>query len=107
MWQDVLDACTNWVSFVRPLLNTEEITPHEATFTTWSLFPLPADLYHSLKECLPSRTLAHSPDMSIGLVLFNFVWTHKLFHTPSEGIYRQVFGFSMGTNCAARGLWRV
>ena len=34
-------------------------------------------------------------------MLFNFVWNHNVFNTPTEGVFRQVFGFSTGTNCAA------
>ena len=77
------------------------LTPNEVLFPSWLLAPISVDDFESLQASLPYLPIPLSDELSIGLVLFNFVWAHNIFHAPTEGVYRQVFGFSMGTNCAA------
>ena len=101
VWTDVLQAFSYWRCHTLTRQNQGILTPNEVLFASWLLAPISVDDFESLQASLPYLSIPHSDELSIGLVLFNFVWAHNIFHAPTEGVYRQVFGFSMGTNCAA------
>ena len=101
MWTDVADTYEYWRSYLLSRLNLDLLSPNEVLYATWLLSPISHTDFLSLPEFCPYLSIPHSVDLSIGLVLFNFVWKHNLFHARTEGIFRQEYGFSMGTNCAA------
>ena len=101
MWTDVADAYEYWHSYLLSRLNLDLLSPNEVLHATWLLSTISHSDFLPLVEFWPYLSIPHSADLSIGLVLFNFVWNHNVFHAPTEGIFRQVYGFSMGTNCAA------
>ena len=101
VWTDVLHACSYWCPFLLHRLDRGFLSPNEVVFVSWLLSPISMEVFTPLPPAWLFLSIPHSHDLSLGLPLFSFVWNHDVFHTPTEGIYWQAFGFSMGTNCTA------
>ena len=78
------------------------LTESEREIVLWLNMPLTAELYTNFSRMFPFCTLQYHPALSLGEFVFHIIFTHVLFRVPGLGLYMQLIGFPMGTNCAAQ-----
>ena len=61
---------------------------------------VPQEEFDALKASFPFFSFHRSPNLTVGDCLLNIVFFHTVFETPRVGIFLQLIGFPMGTNCA-------
>ena len=100
VWSDVRDAWRFWKDRFIEHGSVCQFTAQELSFAFWLFQPLPVGLFEQCAEALPFLDIIHCGALTLGEFLLAFVFGHTLFVAPGQGLYRQRFGFPMGTNAA-------
>ena len=72
----------------------------ERAFMGMLFHSVPKEEFDFLCAHFPFFAMQYSPDLTVGECLLHIVFFHTVFETPGLGVFLQLIGFPMGTNCA-------
>ena len=99
-WADVSLAFRFWRSWYALNVEGSNISAEERAFMGMLFHTVPKEESDFLCAHFPFFAMQYSPDLMVGECLLHVVFFHTAFETPGLGIFLQLVGFPMGTNCA-------
>ena len=101
-WSDIARACDGWRRFVIQRLNDmpNALSSQELSMISCFFGDLDQDFVSSQLEYFPYMNNEPDDSMFLGKFLMNVVFHHCIFLNEGIGVFLQLVGFAMGTNCA-------
>ena len=100
-WRHVHEAFNWWHQWCNGLSDNQLscLSNYERDFLSFIFQPVSLEDMQRMKTKLPF--LSHAYDyQTLGWWLLNFIFQHTVFCNAGVGVYRQTYGFIMGTNAA-------
>ena len=101
-WSDIAKACDWWRRFVIQHLDdmSSALSSQELSMISCFFGDLDQDFVSSQLEYFPYMNNEPDDSMFLGKFLMNVVFHHCIFLNEGIGVFLQLVGFAMGTNCA-------
>ena len=99
---DVSKACKHWRRWYLELYDPLDLlTDEEKSFARYMFSSVSSEDFLLFSAWFPFLDWQYDVTLSLAELLLLIVMKHNVFLAPGLGIYIQMIGFAMGTNCAA------
>ena len=104
LWEDVAHAPKHWAAVIRSSPATDTcLSPLEKQFALWLFTPLIRGQFDAWSSYYPWLEVPYTSELYLVSFFLAIILSHNVFLAPGchrGGVFRQLVGFSMGTNAA-------
>ena len=104
LWEDVAHATKHWAAVIHSSPATDTcLSPLEKEFALWLFTPLTRGQFDAWSSYFPWLEVPYTSELYLVSFFLAIILSHNVFLAPwghRGGVFRQLVGFSMGTNAA-------